>query len=358
MSNNQLLTVDLILPKLLTHLNVRSNLLTAWPIKEINAELKTVDLHNNTLEIIQIHGPETIHIEHLIVSHNFLEDFPDNDFHSLKNLDLSYNKFESIPTNLGKVAPRLDVLNMSGNPIDDLHFDEPITVGRLIFKDMPMLQEIRNLSFANVTGRSSSLEAEPYVDLVISHCPLLTTIEEDAFVGNFLFYDLDLSYNELSNIPQSMTNWSLVSGIVNLQGNPISCHCEDEWMITEILNKLYEDEKSQYLLENLRCGSPEKRHGVRLVRFYRHINPFCGGAAGKFARLQKGELGHDENGPHTSGFQFGSFFISERGGPAPWLIIAACGFCVTVIIVVGTVMQRQANQRRRNAQRKMLFSDL
>lgn len=237
LSNNQLLSIELILPTALTSILFGNNVLAAWPLKEINAALSTVDLHNNTLEFIHILGPETIHIETLILSQNHLEGFPNRLFPHLKALHLNDNKFETVPDLLGEMAPNLDVLEMTGNPIENLQFATPLTVSRLVFKHMPRLTSITRNSFEKVTGRSASLEFEPFLDLTISHCPQLTTIEEGAFDG-LNFNDLDLSYNQISRFPKTLTNWTTIPGDLNLQGNPLSCECADEWMMEEILNKL------------------------------------------------------------------------------------------------------------------------
>lgn len=352
LSNNQLLSIDLILPHSLTNFLIRNNILASWPIKELNSELSTVDLHNNTLEIIHIRGPETIHIQHLIVSENQLETFPKNSFPHLRSLDLSYNKFESIPELLGEIAPSLDSLDMTGNPIESLNFTTSIKVGRLVFKNLPKLTTIYDNSFENVTGRRSSLESEEYLDLIISHCPLFTTIEEGAFNG-LNFYNLDLSYNQITTFPEQLTNWTTIPGELNLQGNPLSCNCADEWMMKEILNKLYEHSRTQYLMENLRCASPEERHDVRLVRFYRHVTPFCGTGRPVMYRLQHREKGEQEDAQRSS-FSLGNIFGSNGKG----MVIGVCALTIVCLVVVGIYLQLDMNQRRRDSRRKMLFSDL
>lgn len=357
LSNNHLLAIDLILPHQLTKLFIRNNVLAAWPIKEIATSLSTVDLRNNTLEILHIKGAEDNNIEHLIVSLNQLESFPNQKFPQLKSLDLSSNKFEEVPELLGKLTPKLERLDMSFNPIENLHFSSPITVSQLIFKNMPHLQVIGNNSFENVTARSSSLESEPLLELQISHCPLLTEIGEDAF-GGINFFDLDLSYNHISHLPQSLTNWTVISGSLNLQGNPWSCECADEWMMTEILVKLYEDPKLQFLLEDLRCASPDHRRDVRFVHFYRHVTPFCGTGRPAQYRLIHLDRKEEETEPLSAGFNIHNVFQSNRRGPSPWIVVVVCAFTVICLTVAGIVLQRDINRRREESRRRMYFSNL
>lgn len=351
LSNNQLASIELILPGSLTHFHIRNNLLDAWPIKEINPALTLVDLHNNTLDAIQIRGHETIHIEHLIVSRNNLESLPKKNFPKLKSLDLSFNKFETVPGEMGQVAPALDSLIMTGNPIEIIQFTAPLTISRLVFKNMPLLTTIYDKSFENVTGRSSSSEFEPFLDLSISHCPQLSVIEKGAFDG-ISFNDLDLSHNKIAKFSQSLTNWTSITGHINLQGNPLSCDCVDEWMIPEVLNKLYEDDKLQHLLKNLRCASPPAREGIRLVHFYRHVSPFCGTIKPMQNRMAR------EESAQLSGFTLGNVFGSNRLGPSAWLVIAVCAFTIICLVIVGIVLQRDINRRVRDSRQRMLFSDL
>lgn len=358
LSNNQLFSIELILPSELRTFTARNNILAGWPIKEINPSLTTVDLHNNTLEVILIRGPETIHIEHLCVSENQLESFPNRNFSNLRSLDLSFNKFEVIPPFLGTITPSLVRLEMTGNPIETLEFQSPITVSQLVFQKMPKLKIIRNKSFENVTARPSSAEAEPLLDLEISHCPQLTTIEEEAFKG-IAFHDFILSHNNISHFANSLTNWSTVEGVLDLQGNPITCSCSSDWIMSEIVNKLYENTETQYLLEELRCGSPEERKGVRLVRYYRHVSPFCG-TAGRAAQMRmapNGEASSEDSLKAGLGFDINAF-VSNRRGPSPWLIVGVCAFVLIAMIVVGLIIRRDAIRRYENSRRRMLFSDL
>lgn len=63
---------------------------------------------------------------------------------------------------------------------------------------------------------------------------------------------IDLSYNQLAIIPQTLLNWDSLEGGIDLQGNPLICTCSQQWMLDIILKQLYENEKTQNLLKNLR----------------------------------------------------------------------------------------------------------
>jgi hypothetical protein len=79
---------------------------------------------------------------------------------------------------------------------------------------------------------------------------LLNKIEEKAFDGVNLC-KLDLSYNQLTLLPQYLTKWSEIEEGVDLQGNAFVCSCETQWMLDEIMKSLYETKEHQYLLKDL-----------------------------------------------------------------------------------------------------------
>lgn len=65
-------------------------------------------------------------------------------------------------------------------------------------------------------------------------------------------FQVDLSYNQLANIPQKLLNWDSLERGIDLQGNPLNCTCSQQWMLDIILKQLYEKEETQHLLTNLR----------------------------------------------------------------------------------------------------------
>lgn len=327
---------------------------------EINSLLSLIDLHNNTLQELSIKGPEWLKVKHLILSKNNLTSIPKKSYPQLRSLDLSHNQFSLIPDNLGKMAPKLEVLKMNNNPIIEIDFHSPITISRLYFKELPHLTIIKKTSFTNVTGRASSIEFEPFVELTISHCPHLETIEEGAFEA-LNFTDLDLSYNNISTFPSKLTNWTAIPGILNLQGNPLTCDCANEWIISEILMKLYSNTKSQYLLDNLRCASPADKEGLRLVHFYNHITPFCqtGKAYRLLARKNNGEEADEE-----SKINLGSLFPAfakdayDQGTLPKFIVVAVCALTVICLVIMGIILQRDIDRRKRESKHRMLFSNL
>lgn len=113
------------------------------------------------------------------------------------------------------------------------------------------------------------------IKILITHCPLLQTINESFLkVSNLCF--LDLSYNNLKQIDHNWVDWSSLDQGVNLQGNPIHCTCSSQWMIDFLIPQLHGNRKfHQYLLE-LRCAAPESFKSHRLVRYLGHARSFCG----------------------------------------------------------------------------------
>lgn len=68
----------------------------------------------------------------------------------------------------------------------------------------------------------------------------------------FFKFQLDLSYNKIKKLPNNLTEWHRLEDGINLQGNPLHCDCESQWMLDDILNHLYAHTKHQHLLDELR----------------------------------------------------------------------------------------------------------
>lgn len=109
------------------------------------------------------------------------------------------------------------------------------------------------------------------MEVVISHCEKLANIDRNAMrhldlcyvciricslisttIGQCLNFQLDLSYNNLSSIPEQLTNWTKLTEGVDIQGNPFECSCSEQWMMDIILHQLYLNESQQHLLYNLK----------------------------------------------------------------------------------------------------------
>lgn len=86
---------------------------------------------------------------------------------------------------------------------------------------------------------------------------------------------LDLSYNKLKEIDHNWMNWSALDHGANLQGNPIDCTCNSQWLIDYFVPLLYANPQNHHYLYDLRCASPQRFKGHRLVEYFNHSEAFC-----------------------------------------------------------------------------------
>lgn len=195
---------------------------------------------------------------------------PNTKYISLLHLDMSYNQLTSVPQNLAERSPLLKSLILDHNPINTIDFVDLTILEVLSLRNMPLLKSIDANAFGYIEGRKKRSDGTFCADIYISHCPLLKSLNEDAFKNVelckvFFFYiklnnklytekifQIDLSYNQLTIIPQTLLNWESLEGGINLQGNPLTCTCSQQWMLDIILKQLYENEGTQYLLKNLK----------------------------------------------------------------------------------------------------------
>lgn len=112
------------------------------------------------------------------------------------------------------------------------------------------------------------------MELIISHNSALKLIK-NSFERVPKLCRLDLSYNNLQTINHNWMNWSALSHGVDLQGNPIECTCNSQWLLDYFVPMLYEHKESQHYLLELRCAAPESYKGHRLVRYMNHEDVFC-----------------------------------------------------------------------------------
>lgn len=70
-------------------------------------------------------------------------------------------------------------------------------------------------------------------------------------------------------------NWTALNRGVDLQGNPIDCSCNSQWLLDYFIPMLYEHKENQHYLLELRCATPEAFKGHRLVRYLNHTDVFC-----------------------------------------------------------------------------------
>lgn len=314
--------------------------------------LSELELQFNNLENIFPKDREVENLRILDVSNNMIEHLPaKTQFFKLDQLDLSNNHLTSIPQNLNTMAPLLRELILDGNKITSVYFITKTTLASISLKRMPNLERLESEAFSNIVGIKESPDGSgTCVDVSVSHNKNLREIDENAFRSVSLC-NLDLSYNQLVTIPKNLTNWNNIKEGIDLQGNPFSCNCEDQWMLDQILNKLYINDEHQFLLIDLKCQSPDEFKDVRFVQFLYHDNAFCGSNSEKKLEkmVQESSFG---------GFSFASsedkkIKLELTHGPGFVIIIAMCVIILVVMILVGIRWQR--DQDRKLAMRNRFY---
>ncbi|KAJ6617885.1 Leucine-rich alpha-2-glycoprotein, partial [Pseudolycoriella hygida] len=330
-SHNELKKLSLTLPDFIQHFVVSSNHLKSWPLVNFPKTLTHVEVQDNKLTELFSTKWFSNNLMMLNVSHNFIEFLPEVEYTELTILDLSFNAFTVVPKNLGEIASKLDTLILDHNPIERIDFEEPIYLRKLFMRNMPLLQEISAAALRNVDGQDDCVE------VVISHCEKLSNIDRNAMRHLDLCF-LDLSYNNLSTIPESLTNWTLLTEGVDIQGNPFDCSCSEQWMLDVILQQLYLNESQQHLLYDLKCAGPEQFKDHRFVKYYRKIAAFCNPNSAM-------RMAPDEVEVSSFAQSFGDVHLSLTAGPGCIIIITLSVICVILMIVVAFKWRREHIRR-------------
>jgi Leucine-rich repeat (LRR) protein len=331
-----------------------NNQLITWPLANIPENLAELELQFNNLENIFPKNRKVENLRILDVSNNMIEHLPNTQFFKLDRLDLSHNQLDTVPQNLNSMAPFLRELILDGNPISSIEFGELTTLESISLRHMPYLERLGAKAFSNLAGiKVSSDGSGTCVDVHVTHNNHLREIDPRAFENVDLCL-LDLSYNQLETIPMNLTDWSKIQDGIDLQGNPFSCNCTDQWMLDNILTHLYNNADLQFFLIDLKCQSPENFKDLGFVYFLNHVNPFCGGSGKKFENLvQRSSFGGfsiDSSSHDNNSVQF-----ELTQGPGFIIIIVMCALILIAMILVGIRWQR--DQDRKLAMRNRLYDD-
>ncbi|CRL06217.1 CLUMA_CG019046, isoform A [Clunio marinus] len=360
LSKNNIRQVNLELPNSLLLIAMANNELAAWPFSNIPESLEQLELHFNCLEVIFPKDRSVKNLKLLDVSNNVIENMPNTQFFKLEKLDLSYNHFTSVPENLNSMAPLLHDLILDGNPISSIYINENTVLGSISLKELTDLETIDEGAFSNLSGFKITADGTgTCVDVFISNNKNLREIDSRAFEGVDFCY-LDLSYNQLMQIPKNLTDWSKIQEGIDLQGNPLACNCEDEWMIHDILEKLYSRLDHQFLLIDLKCEAPKDFKGVRFVQFLNHEEPFCD------PNLNRKGFEKIIEGPNTAGIFPGIFSSGDSKeninfelthGPGFVIIVTMCVLILVLMIFFGVRWQREHDRKRARRNRFYGYDD-
>ena len=161
-------------------------------------------------------------------------DFPDDQ--QLRKISLRDNLLQAIPTAAIETCENLQILDLSHNKIEELHFN-----------DLSRNQLIRELYLRG---------------------NVISIVEPGSFSGLTQLEVLDLSYNLLEVLPENMLSdqqLPLMSRL-SLHYNPLRCDCHNKWLMDEIRQATGE-RRGPFLgedLEQTTCGEPPMMTGTEV----------------------------------------------------------------------------------------------
>ncbi|XP_050100781.1 leucine-rich repeat neuronal protein 1-like [Anopheles aquasalis] len=245
LSNNQIHRDGgnpMILPNNLRELAMNSNRLTDWPFDSIPPSVSHLSMCCNELQTLK----PAMGVQWLDLSHNSLAHMETDTFPAVEELNISSNYFDSLP--------------FLSNSSDSW------PLKRLICNRMPNLRAIDK----NFIAKAANL-----VELEITICPKLTSLEPELFMGLKALERLDLSYNGFQQVPEQLVHWNRIKHGVNLQGNPFNCKCSLQWMLDKLIPEMKRNRELHHLFPHLRCARPAIFQGQLLVHLTAYDNALC-----------------------------------------------------------------------------------
>ncbi|KAH0535854.1 toll-like receptor 6 [Cotesia glomerata] len=335
LNNNLIHSLEIFIPPT-KQLSVAHNKLSKFPA---NLSVEFLDINHNFISIIQT-SPTVDQLQSLDISKNNLY-LINASFVNLKLLNISYNNFSSIPPLSFEDFPTLEELIISGNPLDKLIFNARIKLKRFIASDLNLVESIDENSFDLLQEQENNC-----INLTISFNKNLKFVHNNSFSNHHICY-LDLSNNRLERISRQsikISNELIPKYGINLQGNPMICDCESQWMLDDLLPKLYTINSA--LLTNLRCNKPREVFNVRMVHWYKWKTKVLCKSSNKFERL----VTLDDNTYVVA--QSSSMIIIKSSNSVKFIIIGAVTV-LTLITIIGLVLSEKLARKHRRRNRRL-----
>ncbi|XP_076760446.1 uncharacterized protein LOC143428993 [Xylocopa sonorina] len=334
-NNNFLTELNMqMLPKKLVELysgyNEITEILYSLPyIKVLNVE------HN---KISSIHANLTMdNVQQLNVCGNVLSNFPNILLENLKILNLCNNKLIGIPKTIStKNFPLLSQLDISQNPIKNLTIISDLKLNSFIANNMSLLKSIDKDTFANLRS-----PLKQCINLTISNNKMLSFVHEDA-LKDMNVCSLDLSNNQLTYVAQKliMRKGTNETSSINLQKNPFECNCTLQWLLDDLVPKLYSHQPQ--LLDNLRCASPPEISNVRMVHWYGwEYEIFCTDKS-YFNENLTMNIANVINNNET---------VKVQGSSGMIVIVGLATTMLTILVVAGIILKHRMFLKKRRINR-------
>uniref|UniRef100_U5EN60 Putative integral to membrane n=1 Tax=Corethrella appendiculata TaxID=1370023 RepID=U5EN60_9DIPT len=207
---------------------------------DCNSKSKTFDCSNRhlqklfTLKDWLSLNESGIAVDIMILSGNGIDNltqFPPLD---VKKLDLSYNNIDTIENNAFQDLKSLEELNLSNNKLSSKSLTPTVFQGRF---SADLYEPIKELKILNLGGNllhtlhPDIFEHFPKLEVLILESNPFKAIDvgtESAIAGIYTLRSLDLSYMELSKLPEHIFHSPSGLQVLNLTGN----------LLTEVPNSL------------------------------------------------------------------------------------------------------------------------
>ncbi|KAG5326629.1 SLIT1 protein, partial [Pseudoatta argentina] len=374
----------------LEDLDYSSNLLWDFDISVLSTEssLSKFNLSYNHMNKLEKSSENATKLKVFDVSHNNLVDLNFLDIMpELEYLNLSFNKFTTLPVNSLLYMQHLKILHVNNNQLLSLNFQNlPLSLLELytennliniitfqkssihtlniqknsisnICNNLTLLEELKKL---NISGNSLSDFPEVFlksletldekknncINITISNNKKLNVIEENVF-RHMNICSLDLSNNCFTHLPSNLFNINVYNKnvsnlkyLINLQGNPFICNCSLQWMLNELIPKLYIT--NPILLEDLRCAEPPALANKRMIHWYKW----------------KGEIFCDEFSHSAERMTINIASISSKQvvtfkpGSGMITVLAILTALLGILMIIGMLLIRRMNAKRRRINRR------
>ena len=165
------------LPSSLRALSIGNNKIASLPLNL--PEIRYLNIQDNSISSIQIAAAWFKELQSLNISGNAITAFPDVKFNSLKILDLSRNKLQSIPETLKtNNFPVVETLVIGSNPIKNVIFTSELRLRSLFLNNLDLMETIESNAFHNLKGVNGEC-----INVTISENPRLHLIENGTLNG-------------------------------------------------------------------------------------------------------------------------------------------------------------------------------
>ncbi|XP_059480749.1 insulin-like growth factor-binding protein complex acid labile subunit [Neocloeon triangulifer] len=305
-----------------------------WSAVSHMTQLSEIHLQDNHLSNLTGAPLELHELKVLNLSGNSLTEFPTDTCSNLvrlEELDLTNNQLATVPECLQSYLGALQYLILDGNKIARVEgsaFTGLATLTTLSISNLPQLKQVDSAALKGVTDlkqfRCAGNKQLGKLD------KSLFFMGEDKLQQDWSIQTIDLSNNGFKHIPSDLVPWTMVD-FVDLQDNPWDCNCEAQWMLDMLMPILYK--KNSSMLVNFRCASPAHLASRRIVHWLDHKGkPFC------------------EDAPHPET----QVAVLQSGSSQGMLIALAVIACAAlVLLVVGFILQRRYDQKRRELATRM-----